>query len=57
MKYSKKQLLDNNKFKLELVKLKQSIEKNAKVRDYDNWVSTTNALINEINRKIRSIKD
>ena len=57
MKYSKREIMDSNKFKRELITLKLRVEKNKEERDYANWVERTNILIAETNRRIRSIKD
>jgi len=51
---NKKQIMDANKFKQELIKMKQSIQQMQEVRSYAEWVDLTNAKIAEINKRIRS---
>ena len=50
----KKQIMDANKFKQELFRMRQSIEKMQEIRSYEEWVVATNAKIAEINKRIRS---
>lgn len=51
--YTKREIMDANKFVYELIKLRQHIIELKQEKDYENWVKSTDIAISAINSRIR----
>lgn len=56
-KMNKKQIMDANRFKAELVKMRRDIEEAVSAREYDEFKRRTDEAIARINSKIRASND
>lgn len=51
---TKKQIMDSNKFKRELLLLKKNVEQALSEREYQEWKKKTDDAISKINARIRA---